>query len=443
MSGYVHRRGVLCRLIWASSSRSRSDPRGEGPRRQGEGRGGGFWIYNDLPKGFAEAKKTGKPLLVVLRCIPCEECVKLDDDLVDQDERLRPLLEKFVRVRVVSTNGLDLSLFQFDTDQSFAVFLLNADGTIYGRFGTRSHRTHWTDDVSIEGLAKALEGALDLHAGLSRRTRPSWPPRRGPRAGVRRAGEATRRSRASTASQLELRRQRRAELHPLPPDRRRPAAACYRDEASRSPSRCCSPIRIPRRIGLILDPKERATVLRVEPGSLAEKAGFRGGRRDSTSSPASRCCRSPTCSGCCTTCRPTAARCRRSCSAAASRVEADAHPAQGLAAAGRHRLAGLELGTAADGPGRHVPEADVSPSSGPKRKLPAERAWPSVEHVGQYAPHDRAKKAGFRKGDILISFDGRTDLARETDLLAYALNDKQARRAACPSRCSATGRKSS
>ena len=30
----------------------------------------GHWIYNDLPRGFAEAKKTGKPMLVVLRCIP-------------------------------------------------------------------------------------------------------------------------------------------------------------------------------------------------------------------------------------------------------------------------------------------------------------------------------------------------------------------------------------
>ncbi|WP_068142110.1 thioredoxin family protein [Roseimaritima ulvae] len=38
------------------------------------------------------ARDTGKPLLVVLRCIPCEECVKLDDDLVDQNPKLRPLL---------------------------------------------------------------------------------------------------------------------------------------------------------------------------------------------------------------------------------------------------------------------------------------------------------------------------------------------------------------
>lgn len=28
------------------------------------------WVYNDLSQGFELAKKTGKPLLVVLRCIP-------------------------------------------------------------------------------------------------------------------------------------------------------------------------------------------------------------------------------------------------------------------------------------------------------------------------------------------------------------------------------------
>ena len=25
------------------------------------------WIYNDLPRGFAEAERTGKPLLIVFR----------------------------------------------------------------------------------------------------------------------------------------------------------------------------------------------------------------------------------------------------------------------------------------------------------------------------------------------------------------------------------------
>ena len=83
--------------------------------------------------------------------------MKLDDELVDTHPVIRPLLEQFVCARQVSTNGLDLSLFQYDTDQSFAVFFLNADKTIYGRFGTRSHRTEWLGDVSLKGLAKALK----------------------------------------------------------------------------------------------------------------------------------------------------------------------------------------------------------------------------------------------------------------------------------------------
>ena len=31
---------------------------------------GKHWIYNDLKEGNAQAKATGKPLLVVFRCVP-------------------------------------------------------------------------------------------------------------------------------------------------------------------------------------------------------------------------------------------------------------------------------------------------------------------------------------------------------------------------------------
>ena len=30
----------------------------------------GKWIYNDLPTAIAEATTTGKPMLVVFRCVP-------------------------------------------------------------------------------------------------------------------------------------------------------------------------------------------------------------------------------------------------------------------------------------------------------------------------------------------------------------------------------------
>jgi S1-C subfamily serine protease len=45
-----------------------------------------------------------------------------------------------------------------------------------------------------------------------------------------------------------------------------------------------------------------------------------------------------------------------------------------------------------------------------------------VKHVGQYGPHAAARDAGFQQGDIVVDFNDRDDLLRETDLLAYALD---------------------
>ena len=42
-----------------------------------------------------------------------------------------------------------------------------------------------------------------------------------------------------------------------------------------------------------------------------------------------------------------------------------------------------------------------------------------VEHVGQYGAHAVAKRSGIRKGDIIISYDGQTDLLSESDIFFY------------------------
>ena len=91
------------------------------------------WIYNDVGAGFEAAQKTGKPMLLVFRCIPCKACAQLDQSVVEAAPELQELLDKFVCVRVVHANGMDLGLFQFDYDQSFAAFIMNGDKTIYGR----------------------------------------------------------------------------------------------------------------------------------------------------------------------------------------------------------------------------------------------------------------------------------------------------------------------
>src|SRR2546426_6049133 len=65
------------------------------------------WIYNDFKRGFAEAGRTGKPLLVVLRCVPCLACAGIDSAVLLQEAELGPLLDQFVCVRVIDANALD------------------------------------------------------------------------------------------------------------------------------------------------------------------------------------------------------------------------------------------------------------------------------------------------------------------------------------------------
>lgn len=61
-------------------------------------------------------------------------------------------------------NDLDLSLFQFDPDLTWSAMFVNPDGTVYGRYGSRSGRDAGRD-VSLDGFKKAMEMALALHAG--------------------------------------------------------------------------------------------------------------------------------------------------------------------------------------------------------------------------------------------------------------------------------------
>ena len=64
---------------------------------------------------------------------------------------------------MVQANGIDLSLFQFDYDLTFAAFFMNADRTIYGRYGTNPSQENPGRDISLQGFIASLEAALKLH----------------------------------------------------------------------------------------------------------------------------------------------------------------------------------------------------------------------------------------------------------------------------------------
>lgn len=122
------------------------------------------WIYNDIAAGFAEAQKTGKPLMVVLRCVPCMSCMGIDTEVLVENPEITPLMDQFVRVRLINANAIDLSLFQFDYDLSFSILFFNADRTIYGRFGSWEHQ-HDSQNRATATLRQALERVLEMHSG--------------------------------------------------------------------------------------------------------------------------------------------------------------------------------------------------------------------------------------------------------------------------------------
>jgi len=91
-----------------------------------------------------------------------------------ENPELAAVLEKFICVRIVHGWGLDLSLFQFDTDMTLAVFFMNADRTIYGRYGTKFAR-----DTSLEGLLYTAGAALEVHKGFPQ-NKPQVAAKTGP-----------------------------------------------------------------------------------------------------------------------------------------------------------------------------------------------------------------------------------------------------------------------
>jgi len=244
--------------------------RGDRKRVEGEG----YWVYNDLPSGVKREKEPKKPLLVVFRCVPCEACAQLDEDVVQRDPQVRELLDKFVCVRIVHANGMDLSQFQFDYDQSWAAFFLNADMTIYGRYGTRSHQTESKDDVSLEGFSKALNKALELHSQFPK-NKTALLAKRGPDSEVKVPEQfATFKGKYGAKLNYEGKVvQSCIHCHQVGEALRLTPRAAGQPISNR----ILYPYPNPKTLGLILDPNQKDKVKENRAESSAEQDGFRAG----------------------------------------------------------------------------------------------------------------------------------------------------------------------
>lgn len=407
--------GLLFPLAVCDAQERELKVRGDKKRVEGDG----YWIYNDLPSGVARAKESTKPLLVVFRCVPCEACAQLDEDVVQRDPQVRELLDKFVCVRIVHANGMDLSQFQFDYDQSWAAFFLNADMTIYGRYGTRSHQTESKDDVSLEGFSKALSGALELHAQFPN-NKAVLTAKRGPISEIK-VPEQFPSFKGKYGAKLDYEgKVVQSCIH------------CHQvGEALRLTPRTAGqpisekilyPYPNPKILGLILDPKEKAKVKQITAGSSADQDGFREGDEIVTLAG------QPLLSIADVQWVLHHAGETGKLTAEVLRDGKRQSLTLTLAKGWRHRediswratswdlrrmtLGGLLL--------EALPEDKLN-----ELKLSRDQLALRVKHVGQYGDHAVAKRAGFLKDDVLIAIDGDRSPLTESGVMARLLQTKR------------------
>jgi serine protease Do len=376
------------------------------------------WIYNDFDKGFAEAKKTGKPLLVVLRCVPCLACAGIDARVLLENTDLTPLLDQFVCVRVINANALDLSRFQFDFDLSFTTMIFNGDGTLYGRYGSWTHQKNPREETT-DGFRRALETALALHR--------NYPANRESLRGKQ--AKAIPYKTTVDLPTLNGKYTRNLDwegkvvqscvhCHMIGDALR----AAYRERKESIPSNLIYPFPAPETVGLDLAIDRAARVKSVAPGSPADRAGFKAG--DDVVSLDGQPMISTADFSWALHQSPDAGSLRAVIHRggepreltlelpAGWRFHSDISRRVGTWGMRAMALGGLQL-------------EDLSDEDRSKRGLTADQLALLAKHVGEYGEHAAAKKAGFQKDDVIVEIAGSSTRETEGELIGRLLRTRQ------------------
>lgn len=374
------------------------------------------WRYNDAQAGFDEAKKTGKPLLVVLRCVPCLSCMGMDSAVLNE-KSLEPLLDQFVCVRLINANALDLARFQFDYDLSFSSMFFNGDGTVYGRYGSWTHQKN-PYESSLAGYAAALKAALAIHQG--------YPANKASLTGKQGAVMPFR-----TPVEIPMlagKYQRDLDW------KGKVVGSCvhchqigdafrtwYRDQGKPVPEEWIHPMPSPETIGLRLAADHIARVEGVAGGSAAAKAAMR--ERDEIMSIAGQPLISTTDVSWILHRAPDTA----TLPVVVKRGTEEVKLTLALPTGWRQRTDSSKR--AAAWPMRGMVTGgmlleDISGDARAKRGLTQSQLALFVKVVGQHGKHAAAKKAGFQKEDVIVELDGITERMTESELFGRFLTQR-------------------
>ena len=356
------------------------------------------WIYNDTERGFAEAKRTGKPLLVVLRCVPCLACMGIDASVL-KEPLLSPLLDQFVCVRVINANALDLTRFQFDYDLSFSTIFFAGDGTVLGRYGSWKHQRD-SKDATTGGYMRALNAALALYrdypanksALASKQNAPT--PFKTPVEIPTLAGKYTR--------DLDWEGkvvQSCVHCHQIGDAFR----ASFRNAGKPVPEEMIFPMPAPETIGLTLAADHIARVESVAVGSAAEKAGvlagddfitFAGQPLVSIADVSWALHRAPPSGALAAVVKRGSDTKQLSVSLAEGWREKCDISKRG----GTWQMRGMASGG--------LVLEDLDDETRAPRGIAKDKLALLVKSVGQYGKHAAAKNAGFQKDDVIVEADG-------------------------------------
>jgi hypothetical protein len=159
--------------------------------------------------------------------------------------------------------GVDLRTYTFDYDLTFAVLLMNADGTIYHRYGSRDHHSA-TSRLSMASLVRVMKETLEDHAAYQRK--PSPPPALPPR---------TIEEIPSMARKLQKEKVNCFHCHMVNDAEREHA----KEEKRWSREAVIGMWPLPDRVGLTLDRDDQTLVRAVAPASPAGAARIKAGDR--------------------------------------------------------------------------------------------------------------------------------------------------------------------